>query len=95
MFGSGCPLDLASRNTTLIISNGEMNGIMIIIKSLKENDLLIKGVSETIKNEAKEQKGGFLSIFLGTLGASFLGNLLARKGTNTAGQGTIRAGQDF
>ena len=95
MFGSGCPLDLASRNTTLIISNGEMNGIMIIIKSLKENDLLIKGVSETIKNEAKEQKGGFLSILLGTLGASFLGNLLARKSTNTAGQGTIRAGQDF
>ena len=95
MFGSGCPLDLASRNTTLIISNGEMNGIMMIIKSLKEYDLLIKGVSETIKNEAKEQKGGFLSMLLGTLGASFLGNLLARKGTTTAGQGTIRAGQDF
>ena len=95
MFGSGCPLDLASRNTTLIISNGEMNGIMMIIKSLKEYDLLIKGVSETIKNEAKEQKGGFLSMLLGTLGASFLGNLLARKGTTTAGQGTIRADQDF
>ena len=95
MFGSGCPLDLASRNTTLIISNGEMNGIMIIIKSLKEYDLLIKGVSETIKNEAKKQKGGFLSMLLGTLGASFLGNLLAHKGTTRAGQGTIRAGQDF
>ena len=95
MFGSGCPLDLASRNTTLIISNGEMNGIMIIIKSLKEYDLLIKGVSKTIKNEAKEQKGGFLIMLLGTLGASFLGNLLARKGTTTAGQGTIRADQDF
>ena len=95
MFGSGCALDLASRNTTLIISNGEMNGIMIIIKSLKEYDLLIKGVSETIKNEAKEQKGGFPSMLLGTLGASFLGNLLARKDTTRAGQGTIRAGQDF
>ena len=70
MFGSGtCPSDLASR-TTLITSSEEMNDIMKIIKSLEESGLLIKGVSETIKNEAKEQKGGFFGMLLGTLGAS-------------------------
>ena len=71
MFGSGRPLDLASHKPILIISNGEMN-IMKIIKSLEESGLLIKGVSKTIKNEAKEQKGRFLSMLLGTLGASLL-----------------------
>ena len=60
-FGSG--------NTTLIISNKEMNDIMKIVKSLEESGLLIKGVSETIKNEAKEQRRGFLEMLLGTLGA--------------------------
>ena len=65
--------------TTLIISNEGMNDIMKIIKSLKESGLFIKGVSETIKNEAKEQKGGFLSMLLGTLGASLFGNLLTGK----------------
>ena len=54
---------------TLIISNKEMNS-MKIVQSLQESGLLIKGVSKTIKNEAKEQKGGFLSVLLGTLGAS-------------------------
>ena len=68
MFGFG--------TTTLIISNEEMNDIMKIIKSLKESGLLIKGVRETIKNEAKEEKGEFLSILLGTLSPSLLGNLL-------------------
>ena len=63
--------------TTLIISNEEMNDIMNIVKSVKESGFLIKGVSETIKTEAKVQKGGFLSTFLGTLGASLLRNLLA------------------
>ena len=66
--------------TTLIISNKEMNDIMKIIKSLEETSLLIKGVSKTIKNEAKEQKGGFVIMLLGTLGASLLGNLLTGKG---------------
>ena len=95
MFGSGMrPLDLALR-TTLIISNEEMNDIMKIIKSLEESGLLIKGVSETVKNEAKEQKGGFLGMLLGTLGASLFGNLLTGKGTIRAGKGTSRAGQDF
>ena len=78
---------------TIIISNGEMNDIVKIVTSLEESGLLIKGVSKTIKNEAKEQTGGFLSMLLGTLGATFLGNLLTGKGTVTAGQGTIRAGE--
>ena len=72
-----------------------MNDIMKIIKSLEECGLLIKGISEAIKNEAKEQKGGFLGMFLGTLGANLLGNRLTGKGTIRAGKGTIRAGQDF
>ena len=53
---------------------------------------MLKGVSETIQNEAKEQKGGFLSMLLGTLGASLLGNILAGKGMNRAGEGFLRAG---
>ena len=69
MFGSG--------TTTLIISNEEMNDIMKIIKPLGESELLVKGVSETIENEAKIQKGGFLGILLGNLGASLLENLKA------------------
>ena len=64
MFGSGM--------TTLMISNEKMNDIMKIVKSFEESLLLIKGVSETIKNEAKKQKGGFLSMLLSKLGASFL-----------------------
>ena len=95
MFASGCPLDLASLNTTLIISNEEMNDIMKIIKSLEESGLLIKDVNKTIKNEAKKQKSGFPSMLLGTLSASLLGNLLTGKDTIRAGEGTIRAGQDF
>ena len=71
-----------------------MNDIMKIVKSLEECNLLIKAISETIKNEAKEQKDRFLGM-LGTLGASLLGNLLTGKGTIRAGKRTIRAGQDF
>ena len=62
-----------------------MEDIMKIVKSLEDSGLLLKGVSETIQNEVKEQKGGFLSMLLGTLGASILGNMLAGKGINTAG----------
>ena len=69
IFGSG--------TTTLIISNEEMNDIMKIIKPLGESELLVKGVSETIENEAKIQKGGYLGILLGNLGASLLENLKA------------------
>ena len=53
---------------------------------------MLKGVNETIKNEAKEQKGGFISMLLGRLGASLLGNMLADKVLIKAGEGTIRAG---
>ena len=60
--------------TTLIISNEEMNDIMKTLKSLEESDLLIKDVSETIENKAKEQNGRFVGMLLGTLGASVLGN---------------------
>ena len=87
MFGSSM--------TPLIISNEEMNDIMKIIKSLEESGLLIKGVSKTTQNKGKEQKGRFLSMLLGILGASLLGNLLAGKGVMIAGESTIRAGQSF
>ena len=82
-----------SSNTTLIISNEEMNNIMKIVKSLEESGLLIKDVSKTVKNEAKEPKGRFLRMLWGTLGASLLGNLLSGKWTIRANVGTIRAGQ--
>ena len=68
--------------TTLIISNEEIIDIMKIVRPLEESGLLIKGLSETIQNEVKEQKGGFLSFSLGTLGASLLGNLLTGKELN-------------
>ena len=63
-------------NTTLIISNDEMDDILKIVKSLQDSGVLLKGVSETIQHEAKEQRGGFLSMFLGTLGDSLLGDVL-------------------
>ena len=73
-----------------------MNDILKIVKSLEDFGILLKGVSETIKNEAKEQKVGFLSMLLGTLGASLLGDLLTKnllgRGVIRAGEGTIRAG---
>ena len=62
-----------------------MNDIIKIVKSLEDSSLLPEGVSETIQNEAKEQSGGFVSMLLGTLGASLLGNILAGKGINRAG----------
>ena len=67
-----------NNNTTLIILNDEMDDILKIVKSLEDSGLLLKGVSETIQNEAKEQKGGFPSMLLGTLGASLLGDLLTK-----------------
>ena len=69
-----------------------MKDIIRIVKSLEDSGLLLKGVSETIQNEAKEQKGGFLSMLLGTLGASLLGDILTGWGINRAGEGVIRAG---
>ena len=88
-------MQLWSGMTTFIISNEEMNDIMKIISSLAEFGLLIKEVSKTIKTEAKEERRGFLSMLLGTLGASLLENPLTGKGEIRAGKGTIRAGQNF
>ena len=68
---------------------------MKIVKSFEKSDLLKQGTNEIIKNEAKEQKGRFLSMLLGTLGVSLLGSLRTGKGTIRAGEGTIKAGQDF
>ena len=68
-----------SGTTTLIISNEEMNDIMKIVQALEDSNILLKGVTKTIEDETKEQKGGFLNMLLGTLGASLLGNLLAGK----------------
>ena len=78
---------LGSGNTTLIISNNEMEDIIKIIKSLEDSGLLLKGVTETVQNEVKEQKGGFISMLLGTLGASLLGNILTGKGIYRTGKG--------
>ena len=64
-----------------------MEDIIKIVKSLEDSGLLLKGVTETVQNEVKEQKGGFLSMLLGTLGASLLGNLLTGKGVYRAGKG--------
>ena len=85
-----------SGSTTLIISNEETNDIMKIVQALEDSNILLKSLTKTIKNETKEQKGGFLSMLLGTLGASLLGDLLKNlsgKGTVRAGEGTVRAGE--
>ena len=68
-----------SGTTALIISNEEIEDIQKVVKSLEESGLLIKGISEIIKNKAKEQIGRFLSVLLGTLAASILGNALAGR----------------
>ena len=81
--------------TTLIISNKDLDDIKKIIKCLEEQGILVKGVKDMIENEVKEQKGGFLGMLLGTLGASLLGNMLTGKGIVRAGEGVIRAGEDF
>ena len=87
-------MDLASC-TTLIISNEKINDIMNIIKSLEKFGLLMKSISETIKNEAKKQKKRFLGTLLDTLCAILFGNLLIGKDTMRAGEGTIRADENF
>ena len=69
-----------SGTTTLIISNKEMNDIIKVVQALKDSNNLLKGVTKTIEIEKKEQKGGFLGMLLGSLGASFLGNMLTEKG---------------
>ena len=76
-------------NTTLIISNDEIEDVLKTVKSLEDSGLLLKGVSETIQNKSKEQKGGFFSMLLGTLSASLLGDMLFGK----KDKGVIRAGE--
>ena len=78
IFGSG--------TMTLIISHDETKDIIKIVKSLEDFGLSLKRIAETNQNEAKEQKGRFLRMLLGILGASLLGNILAGKGINTAGE---------
>ena len=78
----------------LINEQEDMNDIMKIIEALENSGILLKGVTKTIENETKDQRGGFLSMLLGTLGASLLGNLLTGgKGIVRAGEGVIRAGE--
>ena len=76
-----------------------MEDIIKIVKSLEDSGLLLKGVTETVQNEVKEQKGGFLSMLSGTLGAILLGNILTGReiaekyhGINRAVEGILRAG---
>ena len=84
-----------SGSTALIISNEEIEDIIKTAKLLEESWLLIQGISETIKNETKEQKGRFLSMLLRTLAASVLGNALARRGVIRAGESPITSGENF
>ena len=85
-----------------------MDDLTKIVKSLEDSGLLLKGVNESVQNEIKQQRVGFLSMLLGTLGASLLGNLLTDKGAfharkrvnkkgkgmHKAGDGIVRAGED-
>ena len=77
----------------LIIEQEDMKDIIKIIEALENSDILLKGVTKTIQNETKEQRGGFLIMLLGTLGASLLGNLLTGKGMMRSGEGIVRAGE--
>ena len=84
-----------SETTALIISNEEMKDEAKIAESLEGSGLLIKGLSETIKNEKKEQKGGSLSMLLGTLPSSILGNVLPGRGVICAGEGVKKSRSTF
>ena len=87
-----------SGTTTLAVSNKEMNDIMKIVQALENYNILLKGVTEIIKNETKEQREGFLGILVVTLGSILLGNLLSGKGIvrassgNKKGKRIVRAG---
>ena len=77
----------------LIIEEEDIQDIIKIIKELENSNILLKGVGKTIENEIKEQRGGFLSMLLGTLGASLLGNLSTGKGIMRGVDGMVRAGE--
>ena len=89
----GIQKKMKGEGVKLVIEQEDMNDIIKIIEALENSGVLLKGVTKTIENETKEQSGGFLSMLLGTLGASLLGNLLSGKGLARAGEGIIRAGE--
>ena len=82
----------SGNHTRLIISNDDMQDLLKIIKSLENSGVLLDGITETVKNEVEEQRGGFLSTLLNVLGSSILDNILSGKGIIRAGEETIRAG---
>ena len=93
-FDGGIQKKMRGDGIKLIIEQEDMNDIMKIIEALENSGILLKGVTKTIENETKEERGGFLSMLLGTLGASLLGNLLSGgKGIVRAGEGVVRAGE--
>ena len=77
----------------LVIEQEDMNDIMKIIEALEDSGILLKGVTKTIENETKDQRGGFLSMLLGTLGATLLRNLLTGKEMVRTGERIVRAGE--
>ena len=89
-----------SETTTLIILNEEKNDILKIVQALEDSNILLTGITKTIKNETKEQKGGFLGMLLGTLGGSLVENMLTGKGIaravygNKEGKGILRTGYE-
>ena len=86
----------SGNHATLITSNDDVQDLLKIVKSLEDKSILLDGITETVKNKVKEQRGCFLSMLLGTLGASLPGDLLTKNlsgiGVIGAGEGTIRAG---
>ena len=93
--GSRTTTLIGSGTTALIISNEKIEDIMKIVKSLEESRLLVKEINETIKKETKQQKGGFLSMLLGTIAAGLLESALTGKGVMRAGEGLIRTDKTF
>ena len=89
----GIQKNIHGSGVKLIIEQEDMNDIMKTIEALENSGILLKGVNKTIENETKEQRGGFLSMLLGTLGASLFGNLLTGKGIMRAGDGIVHVGE--
>ena len=90
---AGIQKKMRGEGIKLFIEQEDMDDIIKIIEALENSGILLKGVTKTIENETKEQRGGFLSMLLGTLGASLFGNLLSGKGIVRAGDGIVRAGE--
>ena len=89
----GIQKKMRGEGVKLIIEQEDMNNIIKIIEALENSGILLKRVTKTIDNETKEQRGGFFSMLLETLGASLIGNLLSGKGLARAGEGIVRAGE--